>query len=339
MSDADQAGAVRAGRRSVVRRPRRRRPARAQDHRRAGAKPDRHFGERLVRRGGTPHRHHRAIAAPLGQDARSAFCGARSIGEPRKATRPRRRPPSWRAASKWPRARSNTAWTRSPPSAATSRRGSSSATFRTPTCTCSRPPSTNCWRNFPDASVEVLDGHYDDLLNALRSGSIDIWSMACCGGRHGPSTSKRNFCSPTAMRWWRGAIIRSGRCAGSRSRISRVTTGSCRNRARRGVTPSSRSSKGINRNPKSASKPRRAGSTGRCSARATGCRWSRIAKWKPTRPPVTKRCLTDRRGFQRDDGIAIRKDWRPTRIHLEFLDRLTALAGQSRGRSGLKSGA
>jgi hypothetical protein len=34
--------------------------------------------------------------------------------------------------------------------------------------------------------------------------------------------------------------------------------------------------------------------------------------------------------LQRDDGIAIRKDWQPTRIHLEFLDRLTALAGKSR---------
>ena len=122
-------------------------PHRAQDHRRAGAKPDRHFGERLVRRGGAPHRHHRAVAAPLGAGRSSAFCGARSTGAPRRATPPRRRPRSWRAASRWPRARSNTAWTRSPPSAATSRRASSSATSRTPTCTCSRPPSTSCWRN------------------------------------------------------------------------------------------------------------------------------------------------------------------------------------------------
>jgi hypothetical protein len=37
--------------------------------------------------------------------------------------------------------------------------------------------------------------------------------------------------------------------------------------------------------------------------------------------------------LSRDDGIAIRKDWRPTRIHLEFLDRLTALAGKSRRNS------
>jgi hypothetical protein len=31
--------------------------------------------------------------------------------------------------------------------------------------------------------------------------------------------------------------------------------------------------------------------------------------------------------FQRDDGIAVRKDWKPTRIHLEFIERLTAYAG------------
>ena len=36
---------------------------------------------------------------------------------------------------------------------------------------------------FPDASVEVLDGHYDDLLNALRSGSVDhcLWRAAAAG--------------------------------------------------------------------------------------------------------------------------------------------------------------
>ena len=27
---------------------------------------------------------------------------------------------------------------------------------------------------FPDASVEVLDGHYNDLLKALRSGGVDV---------------------------------------------------------------------------------------------------------------------------------------------------------------------
>ena len=69
---------------------------------------------------------------------------------------------------------------------------------------------------FPDASVDVLDGHYNDLLNALRT-AASTSSTACCGGRNGRSTSKRSSCSPTAMRWWRGAIIRSGRCARSRS--------------------------------------------------------------------------------------------------------------------------
>jgi hypothetical protein len=41
--------------------------------------------------------------------------------------------------------------------------------------------------------------------------------------------------------------------------------------------------------------------------------------------------------LRREDGIAIRKDWRPTRIHLEFLDRLTALAGPSRENPESKS--
>jgi hypothetical protein len=30
--------------------------------------------------------------------------------------------------------------------------------------------------------------------------------------------------------------------------------------------------------------------------------------------------------LRRTDGIAIRSDWKPTRIHLEFLERLDALA-------------
>jgi DNA-binding transcriptional LysR family regulator len=31
--------------------------------------------------------------------------------------------------------------------------------------------------------------------------------------------------------------------------------------------------------------------------------------------------------FKRDDGIAVRKDWKPTRMHLEFIERLNTLAG------------
>jgi LysR family transcriptional regulator, regulator for genes of the gallate degradation pathway len=30
--------------------------------------------------------------------------------------------------------------------------------------------------------------------------------------------------------------------------------------------------------------------------------------------------------LKRNDGIAVRKDWKPTRVHLEFVDRLTSLA-------------
>jgi LysR family transcriptional regulator of gallate degradation len=30
--------------------------------------------------------------------------------------------------------------------------------------------------------------------------------------------------------------------------------------------------------------------------------------------------------LKRDDGIALRRDWRPTRIHLEFVERLAAFA-------------
>jgi LysR family transcriptional regulator, regulator for genes of the gallate degradation pathway len=182
---------------------------------------------------------------------------------------------------------------------------------------------------FPDASVEVLDGHYDDLLTALRSGGVDIvygvlrlpkWAVdveekflfanhyAVVARRDHPLRALRRIAIPDLARYdWivpppgtprRHAFEQMFKGYKSPPKVSVETTSSGIYRALLGA--SDRLSLFSSREVE--------------ADKAAGF------EALPYRSPRLSRV----------DGIAIRKDWRPTRIHLEFLDRLTALAGKSR---------
>jgi len=164
---------------------------------------------------------------------------------------------------------------------------------------------------FPHASVDVLDGHYNDLLNALRHGSLDI----VYGVLRLPKWAfdiEEKFLSPIGTPWSRAAIIPSGRNGRSRSRSWRVTTGSCRQWGRRGGTRSSKFSKGHRAQPKVSIE-----TTSMGIYRAVLATSDRLSLFSH-REVAKDRTM----GFealpyhsprlQRDDGIALRKDWRPT---------------------------
>ena len=152
---------------------------------------------------------------------------------------------------------------------------------------------------FPDASVEVLDGHYNDLLKALRSGGVDVVY----------------------------GVLRRPDWA---SDVEERFLFSNRRKVPRGVTLSSRFLKGAISSPRSALRPLRLGIYR--ALLGTSDRLSLFSHREvdedrtsgfealPYRSPA----------LQRDDGIAIRRDWKPTRIHLEFMDRLAAFASARR---------
>jgi DNA-binding transcriptional LysR family regulator len=184
---------------------------------------------------------------------------------------------------------------------------------------------------FPDASVEVLDGHYNDLLAALRGGSLDVvygvlrlpkWAFdveerllfsnpyAIVARRDHPLQRQRRVTIADLARYdWvlpphgtprRHAfeLIFNGRK--SRPKVSIETT-----------------SLGIYR-----------------SVLATSDRLSLFShrEVEDDRIAGIEALPYDSSRLQRKDGIAVRKDWKPTRIHLEFLERLAALASMRGGK-------
>ena len=178
---------------------------------------------------------------------------------------------------------------------------------------------------FPQASVDVLDGHYNDLLNGLRHGSVDIvygvlrrpkWAVdieekflfsnryAVVARRDHPIRAQRRITIADLARYdWimpplgtprRHAFEEIFKRHKSPPKVSVETT-----------------SVGIYRSLLPASDK-----LSLYSAREIEGGQSATFEALPYRSPRLKR----------SDGIAIRKDWRPTRVHLEFVDRLTSLA-------------
>ena len=178
---------------------------------------------------------------------------------------------------------------------------------------------------YPDASVEVLDGHYNDLLTALRGGSVDVlygvlrlpkWAFDCeekflfsnryavVARRHHPlrmlskitieKLSSYDWIMPPPDTPRRHAFEQIFKGRKSKPKVSVETTSTGVYRALLGA--SDRLSLFSGRDVK--------------EYRSAGF------EALPYHSPK----------FQRNDGIAIRKDWKPTRIHLEFVERLTALA-------------
>ena len=179
---------------------------------------------------------------------------------------------------------------------------------------------------FPHASVEVLDGHYNDLLTALRHGGVDIvygvlrrpaWAFdieekflfsnryAVVARRDHPIRAQRRITISDLARYdWilpplgtprRQAFEQIFEGHEPHPRVSIETTSIGVYRALLGTTDrlSLFSHREVDQD------------------RAVG------VEALPYHSPR----------LRRDDGIALRKDWQPTRIHLEFLERLTMLAG------------
>ncbi len=183
---------------------------------------------------------------------------------------------------------------------------------------------------FPHASVEVVDGHYNDLLGALRDGGVDLvygvlrrpkWAFdikekflfsnryAVVARRDHPIRTRRRITVSDLARYdWimpplgtprRHAFEQIFRRHEPRPKVSIETT-----------------SMGIYR--------ALLGSSDRLSLFAhRDVSEDRTLEFEavPYRSPR----------LHRDDGIAMRKDWKPTPIHRDFVDRLSELAG-ARGR-------
>ncbi len=179
---------------------------------------------------------------------------------------------------------------------------------------------------YPDASVEVLDGHYNDLLTALRGGRVDVvygvlrlpkWAFdveekflfsnryAVVARRDHPlrALSKVTISKLSRYDWIlpppdtprRHAFEKIFKGYKPQPKVSVETTSMEVYRALLGT--SDRLSLFSDRDVK--------------EYRAAGF------EALPYNSPK----------FQRDDGIAVRKDWKPTRMHLAFLVQLSALAG------------
>jgi len=188
---------------------------------------------------------------------------------------------------------------------------------------------------FPDASVEVLDGHYNDLLMALRSGSLDL----VYGVLRRPKWAfdieeKLLFSNPYAVVARRDHPLRA---------LRRITTadlarydwvlppqGTPRRHAFELIFNGRKSKPKVSIETTSLGIYR--------TVLATSDRLSLFShrEVEDDRIAGIEALPYDSSRLQRADGIAIRKDWKPTRIHLEFLERLTALASV---RGGKRNGA
>jgi LysR family transcriptional regulator of gallate degradation len=178
---------------------------------------------------------------------------------------------------------------------------------------------------FPEASVEVIDGHYNDLLNALRSGGVDMvygvlrrpdWAFdveekllfanryAVVARRDHPIRKLKKITIPDLARYdW----IMPPQGTPRRHAFEQIFKG-------RKVEPKvsiETTSAGIYRALLGASDR-----LSLISHREVNADRTSGFEALPYRSQRQRRA----------DGIAIRRDWKPTRIHVEFLDLLAALA-------------
>ena len=178
---------------------------------------------------------------------------------------------------------------------------------------------------YPDASVDVRDGHYDDLLAALRSGSIDIvYGVLRLPKRVVDVEEKFLFANRYAVVARPDHPLRALRkvTVSDLARYDWIVPplGTPRRHAFeeifKGHKPPPKvgvetTSVGIYRSLIPASDK-----LSLYSYREIEGDQAAVFEALPYRSPRLKR----------NDGIAIRKDWQPTRLHLEFIDRLTELA-------------
>ena len=178
---------------------------------------------------------------------------------------------------------------------------------------------------FPDASVEVLDGHYNDLLTTLRGGGVDIlygvlrlpkWAFDV--------EEKFLFSNRYAVVARRDHPLR----AFSKITISQLSRydwimpppGTPRRHAFEQIF------KGHKSQPKVSVETTSMGVYGALLGTSDRLSLFSDRDVKEYRAAGIEALPYHSPKFQRDDGIAVRKDWKPTRIHLEFIERLTAYA-------------
>ena len=182
---------------------------------------------------------------------------------------------------------------------------------------------------FPDISVEVVDGHYVDLLDALRHGSVDLL-YGVLRRRKQRSILRSTFYFRIAMRLLHATITRIRKS----KKYWRQGSGAIRLDHAAAGTPRRQAFEQIFRNQKS--KPRvsiETTSIGLQRAVLTGSdRLSLFAHREVVEDAGTGFKTVEFRShkLQRNDEIAIRRDWKPTRLHVEFVEGLRALAAGAR---------
>ena len=182
---------------------------------------------------------------------------------------------------------------------------------------------------FPDASVEVLDGHYNDLLAALRGGRVDVV--------YGVLRRPKWAFDVEEMRLFSNRYAVVARRDHPLRALNRITIAHL---ARYDWivpppdTPRRQAFEQIFKGHKSP--PRVSVETTSMGVYSTLLGTSdRLSLFsdrdvKEYRAAGIEALPYGSPQFRRDDGIAVRTGWRPTRIHLAFLERLRAIAG---GRS------
>ena len=178
---------------------------------------------------------------------------------------------------------------------------------------------------FPHVSVEVVDGHYLDLLDALRHGSVDL----LYGVLRRPETAvdiEEHFLFSN-----RYAVVARNEHPIRESKRVRV-----KDSARYdwimppSGTPRRQAFEDIFRSCKS--KPRVSIETTSIGLQravlSASDKLSLFAHREVVEGPGVGFKTVDFHSpkLHRDDGIAVRKDWKPTQLHVEFVDRLRALA-------------
>ena len=184
---------------------------------------------------------------------------------------------------------------------------------------------------FPDASVEVLDGHYNDLLAALRGGGIDLVYGVLRRPKWAFDVEERLlFSNPYAVVARRDHPLRKLRriTVAELSRYDWVVPpqGTPRRRAFEMIFKDRKLKPKVSIETTSLGIYR--------SVLATSDRLSLFSHREVDDDRIAgiEALPYDSSRLQRKDGIALRKDWQPTRIHLEFVERLTALASMRGGK-------
>jgi DNA-binding transcriptional LysR family regulator len=182
---------------------------------------------------------------------------------------------------------------------------------------------------FPQASVDVVDGNYDSLLTALRHGSVDLVYGVLRRPRWAADVEERFlFTNSYAV------VARSGHPIRTQRRVTIADLARYDWIMPPPGTPRRHAFDQIFQHR--AQKPRVCIETTSIglyrAALSTSDRLSLFAHREIDEDPNIGFEVVPYRSPQlrRNDGIAVRRDWKPTRLHQAFLDNLTALAAARR---------